>query len=758
MAYNPQQPADDRPMMQGDDEGISVADLIENLLHFWWVFVGVLLACVAIATAYAIIAPPIYQSDVLIEVEPQKGSALGALTDVEGLLAGGRSGVQGEIEILRSRAVIGRAIDAIGADLEIRVQGRLPLLGEFLARRSKLGPDGLVPPLFPGANFAWGGEELLLDEFVVPEGLRGAKFLLVAGEAGQWSLLDESEVEILRGKLGEMRSAFKGAVRVRVTGLRARPGTRFLVSRKPLIAEVRNVAKSLSAREASRQSNVIRATLEDSDPARAAQILNAIADAYVERNVGRRSEEAQKSLAFLREQLPQLKEQVDASERRLNQFRNTQQILDVTAEIRALLERTVAIETQRAELELKRQELALRYESAHPALRAVDSQLFALRGEAERSTRDVRSLPSREQEFLQLARDVQVNTQLYVSLLNNAQQLEIARAGTIGNVAIVDRAVRAPRPLKPNKRLTVALGGVAGLILGFLTSQLLAAMAGVVRDPRKLERLTGSPVLAIIPRSVEQQRKEEERDNHFLLAARHVLSPTTEALRSLRTAVLFALSEKQGKVVLVTSATPAQGKSFISANLAFLLASGGRKVLIIDADIRRRALREYFPIPESAIGLSEILSGVAPTGSAVLEDLHPGLSVLPAGKLPTNPGELFTRPELGKVITWARDSFDFVVIDSAPLMLVSDAGELTGHSDNILFVVRQNEASSSEVLDSLAAVRRAGATSLSLVFNAYAPSNLRYGYGYGGRYGYGGKYGEYGGAYGYGSYRVRDRA
>jgi tyrosine-protein kinase Etk/Wzc len=749
MAYNPQAPADDRLLLPGDDEGISLMDLVENLLHFWWAFVGVFVGCVALATAYAIIAPPIYQSDVLIEVEPQKGSALGALTDVEGLLAGGRSGVAGEIEILRSRAVVGRAIEASGADLEIRVLGRLPVVGDFLARRSKVGPDGLVPPLFPGPDFAWGGEELIFDEFTVPDDLRGAEFTLVTGVGGQWSLLDESEVEILRGKVGERREAFKGAVRVRITSLRAAPGTRFRAKRHSPAAEVRDVVKALSVKEASRQSNVIRATLEDTDPKRAASLLNAIAAAYVERNVGRRSEEAQKSLAFLREQLPKLKEQLEASERRLNQFRNAQQILDVTAEIRTLLERTVALETQRAELELKRQELALRYEAAHPALRAVDSQLFALRGEAERTTRDVRGLPSREQEFLQLSRDVQVNTQLYVGLLNNAQQLEIARAGTIGNVAIVDRAVPADRPLKPNKQLTVALGGLVGLLLGFLAAQLLSSIAGVIRDPRKLERATGLQILAIIPRSPEQQDHETNAPHHFLVAERHGLSPTAESMRSLRTAVLFALSESNGgKTLLVTSATPAQGKSFVSANLAYLLASGGRKVLLIDADIRRRALREYFAIPENAKGVTEVIRSIARAEDCVIQDLHPNLSILPAGALVRNPGDIFARPELLALLDWSASMFDFVVIDSAPLLLVSDAAEIAKKANQTLFVVRQNESTKAGVVDALSTLRRAGCTNPGLVFNSFVASSLRYGdqyaygYGYGRRYGYGRSYGQ----------------
>jgi tyrosine-protein kinase Etk/Wzc len=751
MAYVPSSTAIGNAPNDSPGDALSFSDLLENLLFYWWAFLLVVVLAVSVSVAYAIVSQPWYQADVLIEVEPQKGSALGALTDVEGLLQSSRSAVQGEIEILRSRAVIGSAIAAIGADTQVRVLGRLPLVGEFLARRLARDESGLVAPLLPALNVPWGGEQLTVTELTLPPEMLGKRLVVEAVSSSEWALFDSTGVEILRGRVGERREAFKGSMTLRVTQLRARPRTRFELVKQPPPTAIREVAKRLVVREATRGSNVIRASLEDRDPDRAIALCNAIAQAYLARNVGRRSEEAQKSLEFLRAQLPLLKQQLEASERRLNDFRNAQRILDVSAEIGALLERAVAIESKRAELEIKRRELALQYESAHPALRAIDAQLFAVRAEADRTTRDVRELPSREQEFLRLSRDVQVNTQLYVSLLNNAQQLEIARAGTIGNVAIIDRAIPSSGPSRPNKQRTVALGGLAGVLLGFLAAQLLAALAGVVRDPRQLESALGLEVMAIVPRSPEQHDHDPSSGDHFLVAERFGGSATAEALRSLRTAVLFSLDSGGAggrNTILVTSATPAQGKSFVSANLAFLLASGGKRVLIIDADIRRRSLREYFPISSSARGLSDLLAGSADFDGVVIKDAHPGLSILPAGPQVRNPGDLFSKPTLERVIHEASSRYDYVVIDSAPIVLVNDAAAVAKYVAKVLFVARQNEVTRHEISEAVSLLRRAGCDSPGVVFNGFVPSKIkygygaRYGYGYGYKYGYGARYGD----------------
>lgn len=751
MAATPPKESNDDAGLQRDESGISFIDMIENLLYYWRWFVVVAAIVGAIGVMLAIIATPIYTSDVLIQVEPPKGASLGALRDVSPMLDAGTSPVPGEIEVLRSRLVMGRAIQASGNDVDVAIMDRLPVIGDWLARRTSPAANGLVSGFLP-FNYAWGGEELVLGVFEVSQGLLNVPFVLVARGGDRWELQYKGGGVVVAGAVGSLVQSADGAVRVRVDTLRARAGNRFAVVRYDLISRVRALAPGLIITEAGHGSSIIRASYEDTDPARAARLLNAIADAYVEHNIGRRSEEAQKSLLFLREHLPQLKKQLEKSESLLNEYRNSQAILDITEETKSLLGRSVAVESQREVLKLRRRELAMQYEPAHPALQAVDAQLKALDDEAGSAERDIRRLPEREQRYLQLLRDVEVNNQLYVSLLNNAEQLEVARAGTIGNVAVIDRAVQPPIPTRPKKAQMAALGGLVGLVIGFLVAQLIALLTGIVRDPKKLERATGMSALAILPQSPEQSESDDaDSGMAFLVAERNPLSPMSEALRSLRTAVLFALSASaRGKVVLVASATSSQGKSLVAANLSYLLASGGRRVLVIDADIRRRSLRNYLPIPRDVKGLTDVLGGSARGANCVLPDVYPGLSVLPAGTGVRDPGALFASLALREVVEWAASSYDYVIIDSAPLLIVSDSTELAKLVDQTLFVVRQNETSVSEVIEAVALLRRVGGDTSRFVFNGYLPSRLRYGYGYG--YGYGYRYGR---RYGYGqSYGV----
>ena len=340
--------------------------------------------------------------------------------------------------------------------------------------------------------------------------------------------------------------------------LRARPGNRFTVLRYEPRARIKGLGEALTITEAGRNSSIIKVAFEDRDPNRARDFLNALVDAYVARNVSHRSEEAAKSLAFLRTRLPELRRHLTAAESQLNAFRDREQILDVTEQTKALLERAVSLETARQTLELQRAELSLRYEPAHPTLQAVDAQLHALRTNLARSEADIRRLPQKEQQYVSLERDVRVDNELYVGLLNNAEQLEVARAGTVGNVSVIDRADQPQTPARPKKALLAALFGLLGVILGFAVTQLIAFLTSVVRDPRKLEQATGLSALALVPNSPEQASSDYAQTRAaYLVSNANPNSAVVEALRSLRTAVLFSLSNQgRGKVLLVTSATP----------------------------------------------------------------------------------------------------------------------------------------------------------------------------------------------------------
>ena len=745
-------PSSHRGSALDDDDTISIADLLENLVDHRWLFAGVALLCTLAAAAYALLATPVYTVDSLIQVEDKKGSTLGALASVAQALDVSSSPVEGEIEVVRSRTNVSRAVEALRLQSEAEVENRLPLVGNWLARKLERDDNGLAIaprlPLVNPAHWAWGGERLLLAEFEAPPQQYGEPHLLTVGEDGTWTLLDPDEQLVLQGRVGTRSENAGMGYALRIAELVARPGTRFTLRRYSLTARAEQIRDDLRVSETKRQSGIMRVEYLDPDPVGAARLVNAIADAYVQQNAQRRAAEAEKSLQFLEDQLPQLRKQVEATEDALNTFRNRQQTIDIPGEITGLLSQAVELEKSRLELELKLKEGAGRYEPAHPVMRALREQAASIGTQQKRVNERIRALPQTQQEYLRLARDVEVNSQLYVSLLNNAQQLRVARAGTIANVSIVDRAVVPERPTKPRRALVVAVGLLGGLAGGFLLAQLLAALRGPVRDPQELENATGVHVSATVPISPEQLAVDRRRAHApFLLARMRPTSSAVEALRTLRLNLQLALADTEGgRTILLTSSVPGQGKSFVAANLASLIASAGQRVLLIDADIRRSSMSSYLPT-DAGRGLSDILRERRDPAEFVTPDVAPNLSLLPAGPGVDNPGDLLTEERLHGVVDWATANYDAIVVDAPPILPVSDAVVLGRFADVTAFVVRHKRAALADVVDAVQQYRLSGAEPTGFVFNCFRPSRIRYGYG--ARYGYyRGKYG-----YGYGGER-----
>ena len=741
-----------RPLIQ-DDDTISIVDLLDNLIYYKWYFIAVTVLAIALSLAIAITATPIYTADALVQVEEKKGaSMIGALDQVSNASFAQQSPVVGEIEIIRSRTVIGQAVERLKANVGITVENRIPVIGNWLSRVLDKDEQGLAIAPTQALSYAWGGERLEIGLVRVPQRLNGKSMLLTVAEGRQWVLSLGGTGEVLaRGQgSGERFTGMDGQFQFELGAFVARPGTVFRVVVYSLQSEIRRTLSNLTMSESNRRSNLISMKYTSPNPAFSALMLNTIADAYLQQNLARRSAEADKTLQFLVGELPRLRQDLDESEDLLNKFRIESRTVDITFELQELLKLSADLQTQQSQLDLKHKELSIRYDATHPLRRALTAQTNALSVQGQTINDRISRLPAVQQDYLRLARDVKVNNDLYVSLLNNTQQLEIAKAGTVGNVAIIDRALTPEFPTQPKKRQIVAIGTLAGLLLGFLLTQMLAMMAKVVRDPKKLELEIGIPTLSIMPLDGEQSSNQMSGvQSVFMLAKESPDSAGVEALRSLRTALMFALSEKpRSKVILITSAVPSQGKSFISANLSYLLGATGKRSLLIDADIRKSSLHRYFAFDTNTPGLSSILRGELTSDAAMIKNAYENLDFLPPGPRVRNPGDLLAGEALQKVINDLAEHYDFVVIDSPPLLPVHDARALGKAADVSLFVARQDKVSLTEVQDAIDVFNKSGNRFDGVVFNGFVPSRVRYGYGYGygyGKYGrkYGGKYGKY---------------
>ncbi|WP_342704674.1 Wzz/FepE/Etk N-terminal domain-containing protein [Burkholderia arboris] len=702
---------------------LSPIDLLENVLDHGRLFVAVFAACLLLAIVYAVAATPVYSADTLIQIEENKASALGSLSSISKALDIQNSAVVGEIDIVRSRAVVMDAMNATAAQAEVSVESRFPLVGGLIGAFMPKDANGLVDAPLGMSSWAWGGERLEFRTFEVPAAQIGKPLTFDYLDGNRFRLTDRSGQEVLSGAVGV--PAASNGYRVDVARIVARPGATFRVRRIATDVRLEAILKKLGVTETKRQSGIMQLSFEDVDPDFAARMLNAIAAAYLNFNARRRADDAERSLKFLNAQLPIVKARLQQAEQALNAFRNQQGSIDAQGDIRLLVEQLAFVDKSRLETKLAYQDLLSKYVPGQPQVVAAANKLKELDKQAAVLKDKAARLPSQQQTYLRLARDVEVNNQLYVGLLNNTQQLQIAEAGTVGNASIVDKAVVSDKPVRPKRLVAILAGAVIGLMLGFLAAQGRALLAGRIRDPHDLEAALGIPMLGILPNSRRQADADANRTPAFIATKEPADEPLADAMDSLALTLRHRLAAYGGdaKVVLVSSASPAQGKSMIAANLAYLYAEKGLRTVIVDANLRAPALHRYLPVTATK-GLSDVLKGVLPANEAITR-VAGQLDALSAGSPGASTRNLFDLARLDKLAASLRSQYDMVVVDAPSALPVADLAALSRVSDMTLLVARQGSASAAGVTDALDSLGKIGVRIDGLVFNGFVPSPLR---------------------------------
>jgi tyrosine-protein kinase Etk/Wzc len=713
------------PAIAQDISALSVFDVLENVLTYRYLFFSILLSGLLLGCVYVLFATPTYSANALIQIEDKKSSALGSLSTVTRALDVNGSPILGEIDVARSRTVVTQAVEAAAAQTTVTVKNTFPIIGRWLGTVLPKNPDGLASAPFGLTGWAWGGENLTLGTFDVPAAETGKPYKLTYQGDDKWTLQDRTGAEVLSGKVGTL--AVAGDYRVLVKAVAARPDTEFGLVRHATQATVDRIIKKLNVAETKRESGVFELEYNDDNPFYAARLINAIADAYLTNNVTRRAQESERSLAFLNAQIPTVRGRLQKAEEALNTFRYREGSIDVSGEIKALLDQSAAVEKAKLETNLSYQEMRTKYQLGQAPLDAVLGKLKELDTASHQLQARIAQLPNIQQEYLRLSRDVDVENQLYVGLMNNAQQLQIATASNGGNASIVDYAEVAEKPGRPIPILALALGGAAGALFGFIATQLMALGSGRIRDPKRLEAVVGIDTLGILPISPVQRIEAGKAEHTFLISAEETETPIVEAMESLALALQCSLAEKDGgKVVLITSAVPNQGKSLISANLAYLLAEKGLKTLLLDADMRKSKVHRYLS-GDTSEGLSGVLDGSLDSADVIAKPTE-NFHALPAGKKTKKAAKLLGSDNFEPLIASLRDDYDVVIIDSPPVLPVLDAAALSRYADMTLFVARQGEVSYAEVAESMSRLAKVGTKVDGLVFNGFAPSPLRYGY------------------------------
>ena len=686
---------------------------------------------------YSFSATPVFQADSLVQVEEEKqGFDVAAM--LGGDLGSGGSTTKAEIEIIQSRLVLGEAVQRTATDIIVTAH-RMPLVGNFF---SNLG--FMSGPLGSDYGFSWAADSITVTRFDVPD------YALNEPHQIEWLDGDRFRLSldgrpILEGRVGEQANDLERGYRLFVQSRRGPSAGSFRITRLDKLSAIENLRDRLSVSERGKDTGILSVTLDSVSRQEASETLQQIVQIFLKQNVDRLSEEAERQLAFLEKQIPNVRGELELSENNLNAYRARNDSVDLTFETQSILEQLVRVENQLTELEFAEAEIAQQFTKSHPRYETLLTKRSRLNDEKTKLEARVNDLPTTQQEVLRLTRDATVNQEIFVTLLNSQQEMALVKAGTIGNIRILDPAATKPKPIKPRKALIVILAALLGGILSVGWVLIARALHRGVENPDDLEDL-GLPVYASIPLATTGIRDHVSRRNPFrkpsplqlrkrdLVSIYEPADPVVEAVRGLRTALHFGLLESPNNRILITGPSPGVGKSFVAANLAVTIAQGGQRVLLIDTDLRKGRLHKIFGIEKP--GLTEVLGQKLASGEAIQNVPNvENLEVMTRGDTPPNPSELLLTPGLGSTLEWASQSYDIVIVDSPPVLAVTDAvivGQLCGVA---LMITRFSESAHKEITIATSRLRQNGVNLRGSILNAVEKRASSY-YGYGGYYAY----------------------
>ncbi|KAF1715230.1 tyrosine-protein kinase [Pseudoxanthomonas yeongjuensis] len=647
-----------------------------------------------VSAIYVLLVTPKYEANAVVQVENRMPTVPGLNANTAAQAPAPMSSpASTEVQLLTSRRVLGEALNNLDLYIEA-APSRIPLIGGIVARGFQLArPGELAAPWFGLDHYGWGGERIDVARLDVPANLVGVPLMLVAGDAGRYKVSDSEGRLLVEGSVGRVVDA--NGIKLEVKSLQANPGARFELKRLDPTTLIETLKRNISVSEQGRNSGVIALTYADADPVRARQVLDEITGSYVRQNVARTSAEAAKRLEFVTEQLPNVRRELAKAQAALNSFQSRTQTLDVDVQNRALLDQTIALDSGIQQLRIQMTDSNARFTPEHPVYRALQAQIGQFQREKAALQGRIQKLPDTQQGLFRLNRDVEVTNQTYANLLDQAQQLNIARASAVGNARVIDpAAVNLDDPAWP-KPIPVLVGGTAlGAILMIAFVLLRQIFKRGVEDPMDIE-LLGLPVYASIPYSEKGRALTLHPGRRFgrdgrqrLLALKAPTDLAMEALRTLRTSLHFARLKTRNNLLMITAPSPGVGKTFVCANLAVAMAQADQRVILVDADMRRGTLHNAVGVRWEG-GLSELITGQIELDEAIRKvSGADNLSFISRGAVPPNPSELLMHENFSELLRKLADRYDIVVIDTPPILAVTDAAVIGHHVGTSLIVVR----------------------------------------------------------------------
>ena len=689
-------------LTEGNDE-IDIGRLFGTVLEARWWVLGITAIFAVLATVYALFATPVYKADALVQIEQNSGNSL--VKDINSALSNKPPASAAEIQLIQSRLVLGKTVEDLNLDIAVE-KNSLWLLGAGWDRLQGRQNDTVV-----------------IKTFNLPAGQAKNTFTVEVLSPSQYLLTSDNGFSA-KGQVGQMLN--QGGITLNVTAINAQVGDTFTVTRYSTLGMINQLQGNLVVAENGKDTGVLSLSYTGEDRDKIRNILDSITRNYLEQNIQRKSEEAAKSLKFLAEQLPDVRTRLDAAENKLNAYRQQQDSVDLSLEAKSVLDTMVNIDAQLNELTFKEAEISKLYTKVHPAYRTLLEKRQTLEEEKARLNGRVTAMPKTQQEIVRLTRDVESGQQVYMQLLNKQQELKITEASTVGDVRIVDAAIAQPGMVKPQRALIILGSIILGLMLSIMGVLLRSLFNRGIESPAVLEE-AGIGVYASIPLSEWQKSRDNATVRNVKGARRNkqsqllaVGNPTDlaiEAIRSLRTSLHFAMMQAPNNVLMLTGVSPSIGKTFVCANLAAVISQTNKRVLLIDCDMRKGYTHELLGTTNTN-GLADVLSGHAEISRCAQKTSVPNFDLVPRGVVPSNPSELLMSERFAELVAWASKSYDLVLIDTPPILAVTDAAVVGRHAGTTLMVARYAVNTLKEVETSLSRFEQNGIKVRGVILNS----------------------------------------
>ncbi|HBT3815452.1 TPA: polysaccharide biosynthesis tyrosine autokinase [Klebsiella pneumoniae] len=704
-----------------DADEVDLGRLIGEFIDHRKLIVSITALFTLIALLYALFATPIYQADALIQVEQKQGNAI--LSSLSQVLPNSQPSSAPEITLLQSRMILGKTVNDLNLQAKI-VQNYFPIFGKGWARLmgEKTGT-------------------ISISRLYIPNGIEDSVSELELKVVDKSHYIVDFEGKKIRGEVGKLLN--EDGISLKIDNIDAQPNSEFTISYISRLKAISEILNTFTVTDEGKDTGMLSLSMTGEDSTQIVKILDSISNNYLAQNISRQAAQDAKSLEFLNLQLPKVRAELDVAEDKLNLYRRQKDSVDLSLEAKSVLEQIVNVDNQLNELTFRESEISQLYTKEHPTYKALMEKRKTLKDERNKLNERVSAMPKTQQEILRLSRDVDSGQAVYMQLLNRQQELNIAKSSAIGNVRIIDNAVSLPKPVKPKKVIVLLLGFIAGLMVSAGIVLLKVYLRRGIESPEQLEEI-GINVYASIPvaetfsRSISSKailKKTQRTENTKFLAVENPADLAIEAIRGLRTSLHFAMLEARNNVLMISGASPNAGKTFVSSNLAAVVAQTGKKVLFIDTDMRKGYSHKLFNVNNDS-GLSDFLSGRNEIEKIIKTIPAGGFDFISRGVTPPNPAELLMHRNFGALIDWVSKKYDIVILDTPPILAVTDAAIIGNYAGTTLLVARFEQNTVKEIDISSKRFEQSGVQVKGCILNGVVKkASSYYGYGYN-HYGY----------------------